>query len=33
VDRVAKAVVSGDVHEGDTVRIDVVDDELAMNVE
>jgi ATP-dependent Clp protease ATP-binding subunit ClpB len=30
VDRVAKAVVSGEVHEGDTVTIDVVDGEIAM---
>jgi ATP-dependent Clp protease ATP-binding subunit ClpB len=30
VDRVAKAVVSGEVHEGDVVTIDVIDDEIAV---
>ncbi len=31
VDRVAKALVAGEMHEGDTVRIDVVDDEIAVS--
>ena len=30
VDRVAKALVAGEIHEGDTVRIDVLDDEIAI---